>query len=203
MSMSVCVHRESGRRHRDVATAYAHADNPRVHLVTEFIIYPKGKGKGKPSRQPTEEPKVNPNMSVPPSGTDTPVSAIAAVHPLKTPEEVVKRLAARARTPRADGGVVCCLAVTDYCFKIGRITVPPRIAFHLSLLSEDADRRAHALNILRSKDHGAAFLRGGWKDDPLADDMGKDIGPDEEGSFEWIQNGREAMELVGQGLSAF
>ncbi|WOO82447.1 uncharacterized protein LOC62_04G005936 [Vanrija pseudolonga] len=175
----------------------------KVHLVTEFIIYPKGKGKGKQSRPVSEAPKVNPNMSVPPSGTDTPVSAMAAVHPLKTPEEVVKRLAARARAPRADGGVVCCLAVTDYCFKIGRITIPPRVAFHLSLLSEDPDRRAHALNILRSKDHGAAFLRGGWRDDPLADVMGKDIGPDEEGSFEWIQNGREAMELVGQGLSAF
>ncbi|KAL1408782.1 hypothetical protein Q8F55_005595 [Vanrija albida] len=174
-----------------------------VHLVTEFVIYPGKGGKGKRSRKPDEAPKVNPNMSVPPSGTDTPLSAALVQQPLKTPEEVVKRLAARARAPRADGGIVCCVAVTDYCFKIGRITVPPRIALHLSLLSEDPDRRAHALKILRSKDHGAAFLRGGWKDDPLADVMGKDIGPDEDGSFEWIQTGREAMETVGQGLSVF
>lgn len=39
--------------------------------------------------------------------------------------EEAKRAALRQRPARADGGVVACLAVWEYCFKIGRVTVPP------------------------------------------------------------------------------
>jgi hypothetical protein len=38
---------------------------------------------------------------------------------------LLKKATYRARQPRSDGGVVCCLAVNEYCFKIGRVTVPP------------------------------------------------------------------------------
>jgi hypothetical protein len=39
--------------------------------------------------------------------------------------EEAKKAAARSRPPRPDGGVVACVAVFQYCFKIGRVTIPP------------------------------------------------------------------------------
>lgn len=179
--------------------------DPRINLVTEFVIY----SKGKPKRSSTcEGPHIIPPMSAPPSGTDTPASGIELANGngnghVVTADEVVKRVAARARAPRADGGVVACVSVANYCIKHGRITVPPRIALHLSLLSPSAELRQHALDVLASKDHGAAWVRGGWRDDPLADKLGRDIARDDTGSLAWAEAGAAAMEQVADGLASF
>lgn len=153
-----------------------------------------------------------PQISIPPSGTDSGVdtpengSANGNANPAQkdlaqmSHDELMKRLMVRAREPRADGGIVTCIAITDYCFKQGRITIPPRIAMHMSLLSPDEGRRAHALALLTSKDKGAAFCRGGWKEDVLADVLGRDIGLGEDGTQAWAEASKSYMDGVGTGL---
>lgn len=182
---------------------------PRIHVVTEFVIFPKGgKRKGGKKAPVSEKEQIIPNLSLPPSGTDTPSSSATSAkgHTVpQTPEEVVRRLTAATRSakPRADGGVVACIAVTDYCFKQGRITIPPRIAFYLSLLSENPDNRAAALKILNSKDKGAAFAKGGWKDAVDADQIGRDVGLGPDGTQDWANEGRFAMQAVDENLALF
>lgn len=97
----------------------------RVYLITEFIIYPKNRS-SKPSTTPA-----GPSLSLPTpsgllpesitnsnpdSGSNTPATSV---------EQIKKSYAVKPRGPRADGGVVCCLAVSEYCFKLNRVTVPP------------------------------------------------------------------------------
>ena len=69
-----------------------------------------------------------------------------------------------------------------------------------------------ARQIAESKDHGRAFIKGGWKEVEEADKLGLDIGLDggyggrdmdtnkEEGDV-WIKTGRDAMGKVVEGLS--
>ncbi|WWD21153.1 hypothetical protein CI109_105636 [Kwoniella shandongensis] len=149
-----------------------------------------------------------PDLSLPPSasgsGANTPASASQGS---VTGAEAVKRAWAKKREeqPREDGGVVCCLTISEYCFKMGRITVPPRIALWLSLHSPKKDQQDRARAILMGKDGGKAFLRGGWKDEPNAESLGADIGLEEgearEGS--WVERGSQGMIQVAEGMSVF
>jgi hypothetical protein len=56
---------------------------------------------------------------------------------------------------------------------------------------------------------GKAFLRGGWKEDPKAEEMGRDVSleggekAEGEGAGVWYEQGSKAMEKVVEGLSAF
>jgi hypothetical protein len=54
-------------------------------------------------------------------GTDLlePLDSLDSLEAAKTVASV------RVRQPREDGGVVCCFSVVEYCFKVGRVTVPP------------------------------------------------------------------------------
>lgn len=127
----------------------------RFYIVSEFVLYPKKGsasrkgGKGKTAVKELEDKLASvaahaasqagsngviPNISTAPSGTDTPDSPTGAPgSPTMGNSDVdsIKRAAAlRARAVRPDGGVVCCLAVFEYCFKIGRVTIPP-VSFRL------------------------------------------------------------------------
>lgn len=75
-----------------------------------------------------------------------------------------------------------------------------------SMLSPDETERQRAMDtLLKSKDKGKSFLRGGWKEDPKADQLGRDVGQERtnEGEGLWYEDGRAAMEKVVEGLSAF
>lgn len=174
-----------------------------MYIVTEFVIYPPArKGGLKATQTPkSEKESIIPNMSNPPSGADTPEGPSL---PPKTPEEVVRRLAAAsALRARPDGGVVACIALTEYCFKQGRVTVPPRIAMYLAQLSPNPDDREKAIRILKGKDNGRAFARGGWKEEPNADQLGRDIAVGRDGTQSWAEEGRQAMENVDESLKVF
>lgn len=100
-----------------------------IYIVTEYIIYPKKSSNSK-SHAPTPSPPsdtVNPILtSAPaPSRNDTPEPSTSK----QGSADLLKKATYRARQPRADGGVVCCLAINEYCFKIGRVTVPPVCLF--------------------------------------------------------------------------
>lgn len=107
--------------------------------------------------------------------------------------------------------------------------IPQRIALYVGFQSpRETDRRA-ARKLILSKDHGRAWLRGGWKNEPNADDIGRDIGlvfeseneggdgedvrvikareegkdkGREEGDDNWIQRGRRAMEGMTLGIAS-
>jgi hypothetical protein len=92
----------------------------RFYLVTEFIIYPK-KSAARPKNAGKSKDIAMPSLAVPDLSTD-PSSGTST--PPTTVEEI-KVSALRARPPREDGGLVCCLAISEYCFKMGRVTIPP------------------------------------------------------------------------------
>lgn len=92
-----------------------------------------------------------------------------------------------------------------------------RIALYLSLQSPLKAERAAARRIILSKDKGRAWAKGGWKNEPNADDIGRDIGllPTEgapasgvevkekvEGEESWVAKGRKAMETMTLGLAS-
>lgn len=122
----ILVHREN------VAVgSESKADMGRIYVVTEYVIYPK---KGRKSKSALPKPlstpsppseAVVPTITAAPSRTDTPEPTSSNGTAKAGSSETVKSATYRARQPRADGGVVCSLAVNEYCFKIGRVTVPP------------------------------------------------------------------------------
>jgi hypothetical protein len=82
---------------------------------------------------------------------------------------------------------------------------PQRIAMYLAHQSPSAEERDHARKLVLSKDHGRAFLRGGWKDLPNADQLGRNIGlvDNDSEDEQWFDKGRKAMEGVNEGLAVF
>jgi hypothetical protein len=113
------------------------ADTPHIiyqmYLVAEFVTYPKKTSKHRRSALPgTQSLNFIPPISQPPSGTGTPTSSSAAESRATTPEQMDVALAAAAKQKssvaggiREDGSVLHCFSVSTYCFKMGRLTVPP------------------------------------------------------------------------------
>lgn len=182
-----------------------------MHLVTEFIIYPKGKKVVYKTKAGRPNPPV-PTFSAPPSGTDSPASGVPvnggpaagekAEAMVRSASEVLKKVKARVRDPRPDGGVICCVAITDYCFKQGRVTIPPRIALFTGFHSPDPAMREEAMRILLQKDNGIPFVRGKWKEHPLADKLGLDVGLGPDGTTAWAQAVADKMEEANDDIAS-
>lgn len=183
-----------------------------MHLVTEFIIYPK---KGSKRSHRTTNGSANPavpTVSAPPSGTDSPESGLvngnantngaAPEEMVKSAAEVLQKVKSRVREPRPDGGIICCVAVTDYCFKQGRVTIPPRIALFTGFHSPDPKMQEEAMRILLQKDNGIPFVRGKWKEHPLADKLGLDVGLGPDGTTAWAQAVADKMEEANDDIAA-
>ncbi|KAL7423784.1 hypothetical protein Q5752_001368 [Cryptotrichosporon argae] len=183
-----------------------------LYLVTEFIIYPRPGKRPRPAAEAMSPPfppagasdadSASATATASTTATGTGAATPSSGEPAAAAGDVLAKATARAREARADGGVVCCVAVGMHCFKMGRVTVPPRIAMFLSLASPDAAQVARATAILERKDRGRAWLRGGWRDEADAETIGRDIGL-VDGSDEWVVRGREAMEAVAAGLAVF
>jgi len=74
------------------------------------------------------------------------------------------------------------------------------------MLSPDESEQKRAMEtLMKSKDKGKSFLRGGWKEDSKAEELGRDVAMERtiEGEGVWYENGRAAMEKVVEGLSSF
>ena len=101
----------------------------------------------------------------------------------------------------------------------GSCTNHQRIDLYVSLQSPSAADRAAARKIILSKDRGRAWVSGGWKKEPNADEIGRDIGLTEAeykaassgqnpedgangGEETWIVKGRKAMETMTLGLAS-
>lgn len=70
-----------------------------------------------------------------------------------------------------EGAMLHATAVSQYCFKHGRITVPPRVAFIVSGFG-NTDRWDRLKSLRQTKEGRKKFiqlLRGGWKDESEGD----------------------------------
>lgn len=66
-----------------------------------------------------------------------------------------------------------------------------------------AEERAHAHRLISANDQGKAWLRGGWRDEPNASEIGRNIGVEAGGDDEaWYEKTKKHMEGVEAGLSA-
>ncbi|SRR5258707_2210583 len=74
-------------------------------------------------------------------------------------------------SPVPEGAILHATAVSQYCFKHGRITVPPRVGFIASGFG-NTDRWDRLKSLRRTKEGQKKFvqlLRGGWKDESEGD----------------------------------
>ena len=83
-----------------------------------------------------------------------------------------------------------------------------RIAWHFSMLSPDKTQRDRIRPLLfKTKDKGKAWCRGGWKEEKDADTLGLEIGHDfssqAQGSAAWVEEAKEGMKKVNEGLGVF
>ncbi|KAH8101071.1 hypothetical protein BXZ70DRAFT_1007472 [Cristinia sonorae] len=68
----------------------------------------------------------------------------------------------KPRGVRADGTKLHCVAISRYVFKLGRITVPPRIALSICGFGGDGKNWEQYVT-MKQKGTLNEFLRGGWK----------------------------------------
>jgi xanthine/CO dehydrogenase XdhC/CoxF family maturation factor len=82
---------------------------------------------------------------------------------------------------------------------------------YISLQTSSPAARDHARSLILSKDGGRAWLRGGWKDEPNAYDLGRDVGLEgdrelglamADAGVSWVEKGTRGMEVVARGLAS-
>jgi len=137
------------------------------------------------------------SLRTPKDGFDTPVTPANHVKPSQTSSsnlgeatEAMKLIAASQlqKTEEADGATLHCIAISQLCFKHGRITVPPGFVLAASgfsappppsttdsdpaySLSNPPPHFSHVQQLLspRASAKYRDLLRGGWKDVPEAE----------------------------------
>ncbi|CAE6358263.1 unnamed protein product [Rhizoctonia solani] len=155
-----------------------------MYLVTKFVSHPKSSKSSspvKPSHNSHAKPTTIPAITAPSTPlmteTSTPAEPVvlgdgtstsfdaSTVDTKLTPNTLPK---STLRTHDDDGALIHCIAVSTYCFKHGRITVPPRIVLAMCgfSLTEVGDKSNWTnANLLRDRRsvRVSDFLRGGWK----------------------------------------
>jgi len=63
---------------------------------------------------------------------------------------------------RSDGSVLHCVAVSVYCFKMGRITVPPKVVLSTCGFGADLSKMSR-IKEMKEAGNIQQFLEGGWK----------------------------------------
>ncbi|WWC73120.1 uncharacterized protein I206_107086 [Kwoniella pini CBS 10737] len=166
-------------------------DEKWIYLVSEFIIYPKGKNLSSKTKSY--------------NGQNTPLTPQGGIEMPKSKLEEIKKSWYTSKSTREDGGIVCCVGISEMCIKMGRMTVPVRIGLWASMLHPSKDQQDRARAIIMSKDNGISFLKGKWRNEPNADTLGSDIYLHDvnENGENWLKQGRKGIEEVGRGMSVF
>lgn len=115
---------------------------------------------------PVAEVASTADSSVLPSGVATPSVPLlsGSATPARASLEETKTLLGAIPIP--EGATLHAVAVSQYCFKLGRITVPPRVALTVAGFG-DASRWERLTQIRNSPDGEKKLkqlIRGGWKD---------------------------------------
>jgi len=143
-----------------------------MYLVAKFVSHPKKSSKSKPnshSGAPTIPSITTPSTPIvtEPStpGEPTIPSSLSALDASRVDTKL------SPKTHDDDGALIHCIAVSTYCFKHGRVTVPPTVVLAMSgfSLGEAGDRSNWTTSAtLRSQlkqnpKRVSELLRGGWK----------------------------------------
>ncbi|RPD61061.1 hypothetical protein L226DRAFT_486149 [Lentinus tigrinus ALCF2SS1-7] len=192
--------------HYEMRTSVMSWDNKWIYAVTRFVTKPK-KGKGKKGKHapaesvasalpPSAEAAPNPSLHTAngvAEGTSTPYPPASGTNsPPTGASEGARALAAQLmERPEPDGALINCLAVSEVCCKIGRITVPPALVFAIDGFCADPPQGMQAysrtnppphwetVRQLRGDAHATLgspikgslkglrdFYTGGWRDVP-------------------------------------
>jgi len=127
-------------------------------------------------RQPSSNSAPAPILHTPAVGTNTPSYDQSSLSPATM--EIVAAAGLRSEDP--DGSTLNCVAISETCFKYGRITVPPAIALVMNGITQSSTDTPyshenpppywHKVKGLTSDPEAIqAFLRGGWRDVPPAE----------------------------------
>lgn len=156
----------------EVRTTVAAWDHKWIYIVCRFVSKPKkGSKRSKKMESKTPPPTYAPSIRTPAS-----IEEVETAAPTPDPEsapmtatatEISKALTSSAYE-EADGAVLHTISVSQMCFKIGRITIPPTLVFAINGLYH---LKGHSLanpppswsEVKKIKDM-RKFLTGGWRD---------------------------------------
>jgi hypothetical protein len=148
------------------------------YIVHRFVSKPKKGGRSKKQIKQTPRPTVLPSLRTvsgpeETSANDTPVDSVPETSTNATLKSVSNIIAA----VEPDGAILHTIAVSQLCFKFGRITIPPSVAFAVNGLTGldsssnppphwDKVRELAAKEAGGSRKKMAEFLKGGWRNVP-------------------------------------
>ncbi|KAG5646225.1 hypothetical protein DXG03_004051 [Asterophora parasitica] len=179
-------------------------DQKWIYVIAKFVTKPKSKSKksDKPSEQPASVASSSDNEnSLFNASLRTPADIISTtgspIPPSETPTSIqqadtsrsLKAVAASlAAEPEADGATLHTIVVSQCCFKMGRITVPPALVLAINGFSVPSTNASAApysrtnppphwarAKAVMSRPRGGStralqnLLKGGWRDVPLED----------------------------------
>lgn len=154
-----------------------------LYIIHRFVSRPTKKSRARAKdtesqpRQLSSNSVPAPILHIPAIGTNTPPSSGQSMLSQAAMERIT---AARSRSEEPDGATINCVAISETCFKIGRITVPPSIAFAMNGISLPSTGAPYShenpppywdkVKELTSDPKATrAFLSGGWRDVPPAE----------------------------------
>ncbi|KAG8981678.1 hypothetical protein FRB90_007071, partial [Tulasnella sp. 427] len=172
--------------HYEIQSSIGGWEEKWLFLVHHYISYPSKNKRSQTASQAIGRPPMpGPNITAPstPSLIDSPPRANSP-KPVREPYRPPIGIdLSKIRKPLPEGAVVHCVAVSLYCFKIGRITIPPRVAMIASGFGDPSKQRWFRVQDLRfsapdpmlagkgKKGKDAVtnrmtdMLKGGWKTD--------------------------------------
>ena len=154
-----------------------------LYIIHRFVSRPAKKGRAgakdteSPPRQPPSNSVPAPILHTPAIGTNTPSSSGQSMLSPATMELIAN---ARLRAEEPDGATLNCVAISETCFKIGRITVPPTIALVMNGISLPSTGTPYShenpppywdkvKELTSDPKTIRAFLSGGWREVPPAE----------------------------------
>ncbi|KDN35449.1 hypothetical protein RSAG8_11587, partial [Rhizoctonia solani AG-8 WAC10335] len=150
-------------------------DEKWIYLVAKFVCHPKKNSKAHATKGGTIIPSIttpSTPLETEPSTPGEPVLNTGEKATFLDASRVDTKLASKPtlRTHDDDGALIYCVAVSTYCFKHGRVTIPPKVALAISGFSltevGDSSNWEHAKRLReRGPARMADFLRGGWKNE--------------------------------------
>ncbi|CAE7085804.1 unnamed protein product [Rhizoctonia solani] len=170
--------------HYEVRMSIGGWEDKWIYLVAKFVSHPKKTKSGSQTKhshnlhtKPTAIPTITTPSTPLVTETSTPAEPATQVNGALAPLDastVDTKLAPNTppkptlRTHDDDGALIHCIAVSTYCFKHGRITVPPRVVLAMcgfSLTEVGDENNWTSANALRDRRSYriSDFLRGGWK----------------------------------------
>ncbi|TIB95478.1 hypothetical protein E3Q18_03719 [Wallemia mellicola] len=145
-----------GKRYEIRTSIGAFEQDKWFYYVSKFVSKKSEKSKGSPST-PANLATAGSHATAPDtvSGTATPIAK----------GESPNSLIAQAYNELEPDEELNCIAITQYCFKSGRLTVPPPIALGLAGLGKNGEKNHEIFKNLVKERKLKAYLRGGYKKD--------------------------------------